>query len=102
MSLAWAGEMRRTRAVRKKAILLDVPPAFPFLRCSVRTADSSLPPCGGGMVRGVATDSAVVATPLPVPPAQAGRERCGAGFRKVGKGGCGNSIYSNLTFFEKS
>jgi hypothetical protein len=34
MSSAWAGEMRRANAVREKAILVDVPKAFRFLRSS--------------------------------------------------------------------
>src|SRR5712692_82550 len=37
----------------------------------------SLPPCGGGLGRGVAASSVFVATPLPVPPPQGGREPCG-------------------------
>src|SRR6266851_1279520 len=44
----------------------------------------SLPPCGGGLGRageGWGGDSVcLVATPLPVPPPQGGRERCGASF----------------------
>src|SRR5262249_48256213 len=34
-------------------------------------------PCGGGVGRGVATDSALATTPHPVPPPQGGRGRCG-------------------------
>jgi len=36
---------------------------------------SSLPPCGGGLGRGVHTGSPDAATPLPAPPPQGGRER---------------------------
>src|SRR5262249_22652139 len=43
----------------------------------------SLPRCGGGVGRGVTTNSVLVATPLPVPPPQGGRERCGASLRNV-------------------
>src|SRR5262245_42541557 len=35
----------------------------------------SLPPCGGGTGRGVATNARVSFTPLPNPPPQGGRER---------------------------
>src|SRR5216683_5065703 len=34
-----------------------------------------LPPCGGELERGVVTNTAVAATPLPNPPPQGGRER---------------------------
>src|SRR5262249_59863116 len=36
---------------------------------------------GGGLGRGVAVSSVFVATPLPVPPPQGRRERCGASLR---------------------
>src|SRR6185436_20734375 len=46
----------------------------------------SLPPCGGGVGRGVAADSESAATPLPVPPPQGGRGRWGtASFTTQGK-----------------
>src|SRR5215475_14447499 len=75
-----------------------------------REPHGSLPPCGGGTGRGVtaiaelrpparsrvnvfntrtpltkkvSADSLLVATPLPVPPPQGGRERCGTGVRNV-------------------
>jgi hypothetical protein len=37
----------------------------------------SLPPCGGGLGRGVAARSEFATTPLPVPPPQGGRELWG-------------------------
>ncbi len=38
----------------------------------------SLPPCGGGLGWGVTAYSERAVTPLPVPPPQGGRGRCGA------------------------
>src|SRR5437016_4750029 len=43
----------------------------------------SLPPCGGGLGRGVAADSEFAVTPLPVPPPQGGREPCGVRLRNT-------------------
>ena len=43
----------------------------------------SLPPCGGGLGRGVTSSSEFAVTPLPVPPPQGGRERRGADFATV-------------------
>src|SRR5262249_49879323 len=47
------------------------------------TAVCSLPPCGGGVGRGVTSSSVLVATPLPVPPPQGGREPCSASLQNA-------------------
>src|SRR6478752_3601085 len=43
--------------------------------CAAARSVRSLPPCGGELERGVATSTAVAATPLPNPPSQGGREK---------------------------
>src|SRR5258705_2677100 len=53
----------------------------PGRHCAEASTACSLPPCGGGVGRGVAADSAFATTPLPVPPPQGGRERCGTHLR---------------------
>src|SRR5262249_22652141 len=63
--------------------------ATAHLSASVRSASAiltlrrlapqrSLPPCGGGTGRGVATSTEFVVTPLPTPPPQRGREQTAA------------------------
>ncbi len=44
----------------------------------------SLPPCGGGVGRGVNARQVLVITPLPVPPPQGGRGRCGVVLHIIG------------------
>src|SRR5262249_17419394 len=65
------------------------------------TAVCSLPPCGGGGGRGVATDSALAATALPAPPPQGGRGRCGTSLCTISgvpaELGQRNSAWASLT-----
>jgi hypothetical protein len=64
--------------VRASGILSDVGSSvFPWAVYIgvAATAVNSLPPCGGGLGRGVHTGSPDAATPLPNPPPQGGREQ---------------------------
>src|SRR5215207_2073803 len=49
------------------------------VRRKAGTASCSLPPCGGGLGRGVFANSEFPTTPLPVPPPLGGRERWSQG-----------------------